>query len=383
MLFGGIAILLFPANKDKLDFSEFYAAAQMVREGHGKDLYNLRLQTEFQSRVAEFHAVYVRPPFEALLFVPLTYTNFRTAYSLWTVASLGLLAFAAFLIKAQTGIGQAISRYTKHAGDFGLILVVFLTFAPMTTCLLLGQDSPLLLLCCTLCFVLLKRGSHFLSGCALAFGLFKFNLVLPFVLVLLLRKKWSAVGGFATVATGLVLVSVAVSGPPILGEYTRVVLFDSSYRRLMDSPAFMPNLRGLLCLVAPGKLAPSAVPVLAALLSLIAIGWVVKNWRDDRLDLSFCAGILAALLAGYHSYNYDLVLLLLPVALMGGSLGEVKRPIPDSKLLLAALVMLFLPPLHFFLVTHGIYALMCIPIIFLFIFVLRRLREGEHKEKTT
>ncbi|HEU0369675.1 MAG TPA: glycosyltransferase 87 family protein, partial [Candidatus Acidoferrum sp.] len=109
-LFVGITLLNFTTNKDNLDFSEFYGAAQMVRQGHGKDLYDLDLQAEFQSRVAAVHAVYLRPPFETLLFVPLTYVSYRTAYTLWTLANVAFLALAAFLIESRTGIALAVAQ---------------------------------------------------------------------------------------------------------------------------------------------------------------------------------------------------------------------------------------------------------------------------------
>jgi len=70
----GYALFSFPANKQDtsrlLDFSEFYAAGQIVRQGLGNRLYDLRVQAEFQLQVAPVHAFYLRPPFEALLLFP-------------------------------------------------------------------------------------------------------------------------------------------------------------------------------------------------------------------------------------------------------------------------------------------------------------------------
>src|ERR1035441_4763359 len=91
----GIALLSFPVQKNDtanvVDFSSFYCAAQIVRQGLGRDLYDLKTQVEFQLKVASVHAFYNHPPYEALLFVPLTYFSYRTAYIIWTFASLGLL----------------------------------------------------------------------------------------------------------------------------------------------------------------------------------------------------------------------------------------------------------------------------------------------------
>jgi hypothetical protein len=383
ILFVGITLLNFSSNKDSLDFSEFYGAAQMVRQGHGKDLYDLDLQAEFQSRVAAVHAVYLRPPFETLLFVPLTYVSYRTAYTLWTLANVAFLALAAFLIESRTGIALAIAQYTRIRADWGLILVIFLTFAPTTTCLLLGQDSILMLLIYVSVFVLMREGADFRAGCLLACGLFKFHLVVPFAAILLFRRKWAALGGFAAIASGLVVLSVAISGPRILREYPRVLFFDSTHRQMMGfHPDFTPNIHGFLYLIAKNVLSASLLGCLVALFSLLALCWAAKNWRNDRFGFSFSGSLVATLLASYHLYNYDLVLVLLPVAVVCGELAQSGHLLSGTPLLTSTLLALFVPPVHFVLVTNGIYALMFVPILLLFFVIVRLNRADSPDERT-
>src|SRR6476646_2349133 len=99
----------------------------MVREGMGSRLYDLGLQAQKQSLVAPIHAFYLRPPFEAILFVPLTFLEYRTAYAVWVLVSVGLLAGACFLIVRSTGVAEAVSQYTRGiVADSGLLLVIFL-----------------------------------------------------------------------------------------------------------------------------------------------------------------------------------------------------------------------------------------------------------------
>ncbi len=103
---------------------------------------------------------------------------------------------------------DALSQYARGVRiDFGLLLVIFLTFAPTMDCLLIGQDSVLVLLVYTLVFVALKRNREFAAGCLLACGLFKFHLVLPFAIIFLLRRRWSFVLGFSTIASLLFLLA--------------------------------------------------------------------------------------------------------------------------------------------------------------------------------
>src|SRR5215831_3135294 len=175
------ALFTLPREKsnDTHDFSEFYAAAQIVANGLGHNLYSIDLQTQFISRVAAVHAFYERPPFESLIFLPFTFFNYGTAFMLWTVLSLSLLAGTTWIIESQTKASLAVSLYTGIQADFGLLYVLFLTFGPATTCLLIGQDSMLVLLVYTLVFVLFRGNAPFAAGCVLALGLFKFQFRLP------------------------------------------------------------------------------------------------------------------------------------------------------------------------------------------------------------
>ncbi|MBZ5612968.1 MAG: DUF2029 domain-containing protein [Acidobacteriia bacterium] len=370
----GIAFYQF-SHAHSSDFTQFYCAAQMVRRGLGSSLYDLTKQIEFQSRVARVQVFYNHPPFEALLFVPFTYVSYRAAYMLWTITSLSLLISAALLIEAARGLTSSLSQFTRVRADVGLVTVVFLTFAPATTCLLLGQDSMLMLAIYSMAFVLLKRGSDFRAGCVLACGLFKLQLILPFALILLLRHKWSALRGLGLVGTLLVLISVGISGAGVLSAYPRF-LFDSTYQKIGGfAPEYMPNIRGLLFVLSRGKLVGLAFGVLVATCSMVVLWYAARNWQDEQLPTSFAASVLATLLSSYHLYNYDLTLLLLPIAILFSEM--VRRGLPLGRSTIgAALIVLFIPPLHRLLLLHSIYALMGAPVALLYVRALWLGRTG-------
>jgi len=375
----GVALFSFPDQKsdDTRDFSEFYCAAQMVRQGLGRNLYDLGVQAKFQSKVASVHAFYLRPPFEALLFLPFTYVSYRAAYTLWTMAGVGMLIGVALLLDSHTKVRLAVSQYARVHADFGLLLVIFLTFAPATTCLLIGQDSIFMLLIYTLTFVLLKRAAEFQAGCVLALGLFKFHLIVPFVLILLMRRKWPAAWGFAAVGILLMLASIGVSGIQALAEYPRVLLFDRTYQEITGfASEYSPNIRGVLYLLIHGRFGSLVFGMLVAVFSGLALWLAARTWRDEQLGLSFSAAILATLLASYHLYNYDLTLLLLPISIVCGELARREKLLSSPTAFSAALVILFIPPLHRLLLLHGIYALMVIPILGLFWTMLRLTRSA-------
>ncbi len=374
-----MALLSFPVQKNDtanvVDFSSFYCAAQIVRQGLGRDLYDLRTQVEFQLKVASVHAFYNHPPYEALLFVPLTHFTYHTAYIIWTFVSVLLLTVAALLIKSHAKISLAISQYVRLPGDLGLVLVLFITFAPATTCLLLGENSMLTLLIFTAVFVLLKRGSEDFAGCVLALGLYKPQFILPFVVILLFRRKWTVIRGFAVVAFLLALVSIGISGLKVITTYPRFLFFDSTYQKVAGfNPKYMPNIRGLLYLALDGRLGKPVFAFLVASFSLSVLWIAAKSWRDEEIGLSFSAALLATLLASYHLYNYDLVLLLLPIAILCGELAARGRLLSSTALNLT-LIALFIPPLHRLLLLHNLFGLMCVPVIMLLMITIRSSRD--------
>jgi hypothetical protein len=63
------------------DFTSFYGAGKILRDGHGADLYDLgtqhKAQDEFSSNadIRKGPLPYIHPPYEALLFVPLTFLH--------------------------------------------------------------------------------------------------------------------------------------------------------------------------------------------------------------------------------------------------------------------------------------------------------------------
>ncbi len=369
----GYVLLRFPANKQDtsrlLDFSEFYAAGQIVRHGLGNRLYDLKVQAEFQLQVAPVHAFYLRPPFEALLFIPFTYLSYRGAYTAWVLFSLAVLFGAASLIQKNTNVLDAMLQYTRGIPvDFGLMLVVFLTFAPTMNCFLIGQDSLLILIIYTLVFLALKRGRELQAGALLACGLFKFHLVLPFAIIFALRRRGSFLWGFAGIALVLVAISVLVSGPGVIVTYPKIFL-SSNYRALMGfQPEYAANIRGLVYLITRGKIPVAISGAVVAALSVLLLWVAAKTWKDNELELGFSAAVIAALLTGFHAFIYDLSLLLLPVAIVCGELAK-RKTLLSNRALNAVLIVLFVPPLHHVLISYHVYAIMGVALVALFVIV--------------
>src|SRR5437667_424425 len=150
----------------------------------------------------------------------------------------------------------AIARSPWHYAFTGVgrqaLLALFLVFAPMLLNLLQGQDSVLLLFFVAMSFAALTRGNEFLAGCLLACGLFKFHLIFPLALILVVNRTKRFLLGFLLFGVVLILISVAICGPGFLIAYPRFLFALPSLPFSGIRPRQMANLRGLGALCAAG-----------------------------------------------------------------------------------------------------------------------------------
>jgi len=308
------------------DFASFYTAGKIVQQGESARLYDRGLQWQVQQQFASSVKIrngplpYIRPPFEALLFLPFAYLDYPVAFVAWTAVNVLVLLTVPFLLVRETGAWAPVP--SPLARGF-----LSLGFFPIAFDLVQGQDSILLLMLLALAFVSLQKGSELRAGAWLGLGLFKFHLVVPLFLVLLLTRRMKATVGFIGVASVLGLLSVAVVGWPALVGYPGYLW------ALNEAPALagmkaqaMPNIRGLLTpFLGHGRV---PLPVQGALLGISILGVVsmAKVWPAggdslrNRVGFSFC--IVATIFTSYYANSYDLTLLILPLLLVGGALAD-------------------------------------------------------------
>ncbi|MGA9388834.1 MAG: glycosyltransferase family 87 protein [Candidatus Sulfotelmatobacter sp.] len=357
------------------DFIDFYAAARMLADGHGHQLYDANAQRQYQARYSgRVGTLYIHPPFEAVVYLAVAWLPLKAAYLLWWVLNFGFLALATRHLAAEVS-----SQY-----DWRTLFAAALTFVPVLLCLLQGQDSLFLLLFIVFALTALRRGRAFGAGCWLALGLFKFQLTLPIFLLLLISQsrpaKSSLVKGFGLVALALAAISVAISGWSVFTAYSLFLDHLPEQRFAGIFPQAMANFRGLLSLVFP--VWPSAwIFGAATILSVIALLKALADWRrTSAASLSVCAGpenfdvpfastVMFALLVSYHLNPHDLSLLLLPFyLLLNHDWKRTSRPRTGAWWMRASLLAsLFLPPLHLLALRAHFYSLLSIPLLMLFL----------------
>jgi hypothetical protein len=90
----GVKLLLFPSGyAERMDFRQLYAGAYLLRTD-AAHLYDYERQKQTQDSVispAEGLLPVIRPAYEALLFVPLSYLSYRVAYLVFVCCNLLLI----------------------------------------------------------------------------------------------------------------------------------------------------------------------------------------------------------------------------------------------------------------------------------------------------
>jgi hypothetical protein len=369
----------FEEREKGTDFPDRYAAARMVLEGYGHQLYDFHAQEQFQIRYAgRTGEYYIHPPFGTLLFLPICFWSLKTGYLLWCLLNVGVLAYTAIVFQ----------RHVFKGFDWRVLLPLFFLFPPVLIGFLQGQDSLLLLLIMTLAVVELRRDRNFTAGCLLGCGLFKFHIVFTLIVLVASLRRKGLLRGFALVFVTLLVISVGISGWAFLTAYPRFLMSLSSLPLANIHPAAMANIRGLVSV-------SGVVQGTVARLALIWIGSVLLLWHAwrsfkssgsmfaDATNLAFGNFVLAAILVSYHLSPSDLCIALLPIGLFSQYLAKHTGIPRWARLsLLSSQCVLFLPPLHVILLAWHGYVYLVIPILIMFLLTSAEIFKRHPTEET-
>ncbi|MGA9527742.1 MAG: glycosyltransferase family 87 protein [Terriglobales bacterium] len=334
-----------PLREGLQDFTIYYMAGRLVREGRAAEIYDTAVQYHSQLEFAlipkpEDLKPFNHPAFEALLFVPFTFLPFWPAYLVWTLLSLTLLAIATLFLKRLPKIRELPAL---------LLGLASLTFFPVVMGLLMGQDSVLLLLLFVMALISLYRGSDAAAGAWLAGGLFRPHMILPMVL-LLAARRWRLLLGFAPIALLAAGISVALVGWKGSLAYVQFVL-QGEHPHGGFLPRHLPTLRGLISVLPGVRDSPHLTAILILASSLAVFGLALHRIRQgqDSVGYAFCLASVTTLLVSFHAFSYDLTLLLpLVLFMLSAAIGAEGKERQAQRMVL--LFLLFLTPLYIYLV---------------------------------
>ncbi len=332
------------------DFTIFYSAADIVRSDQAKDLYSEQVQYFAQRAVApdvnirNMALPYNHPPFEALIFVPLSYLPYLAAYLLWAAMNMGFL-FVAIRLLRPSGLSTT---------PVPVLFAAALGFFPVFITLFQGQDLLLLLLIISAAYAFIRRGHDFRAGCSLGLGLFRPELILPMTLLIFLNRGRRFAAGFASAAVSLIVISFSIVGWQSLRAYPKYVWrIERVHGYGSIVPADMPNLRGLISLFFHNERMLLIATVVASLAVFAFSVWQIRPARIlGNTERIFSFGTLCSLLISFHALKHDLTLLVVPIMFVCAECAQAARGALDARVrafLLWPVLFLFCTPALVFL----------------------------------
>jgi hypothetical protein len=299
------------ALRGENDFVQLYIGAKLAGTPH---LYSREANLALEKATLGFTmdtVVYTRPPFYAALLKPLSWLPYRVAYAVFSLASLGSLLW--FVI-----------RFSKECSSLAFFASMSI---PALAALCGGQDTAFLLAILGGSILLTRQKRNFLAGMLLSLCAIKFHLFLFVPLLLLLKRRWSILGGGAAGTAILTLFGMLVAGPGALRQYVNV-LRDPwiNYKATV-----MPNLHGLVATLH------GDARMEFALVAIVAAGFLWTLSKTENYEFLFAASLVAGLLVSFHSgMTDDLILLPAFVLVMGSctqpalrvAAGLILTPIP-------------------------------------------------------
>ena len=367
------------------DFASFYTAGTLVRRGLGAEIYNpaaqWKVQQEFAAEVQTRRGPleYMRPPFEALLFSVFATWPYATALLLWTGLKLALLSAIPFIVVPG---GFWKERFPRWA-----TVVLALGTFPEFMDLLMGQDAALLAFLFAISFWQLATDRDVGAGFTLGLALFKFQLVIPVVVMLWIGGRKRIWPGFATSAVAVIAISAVIVGWKGLLKYPGYLLALNQATGVGIVPESQINLRGLFTLIVGRLSSPGLIYWVLAPVALGAIAYTGLIWRKGRgrsssLAEGFGLETIVALVTSYYTNDYDLLLLIVPLLAIRARPDDAPKADRVTRYLTryleaTGLLLLLLTPVYWF-VKVGLQAecLMTLPLLAVSVGLARRLRHA-------
>src|SRR5262249_23071345 len=219
----------------------------------------------------------LHPPFEAVFFSPLTAVPYLVAYVVWGLLNIFLWLSFVRIVRTFVPIPEQPFRF----------LLLCFCFFPVWVAFLHGGTSLMLLVSYSLVYSQLRQGRDFSAGAMLGLGLFRFQFVLPFAAICLLRRKWRFLAGFAAVACVLGLISLSAVGTTGLIAYLQALtgnLTNPADRvNAIVPPSLMVTLRAFLLVLLQNRIPITWINIVLMLTSAGLIAFLGERWRgDDR-----------------------------------------------------------------------------------------------------
>lgn len=286
------------------DFTSFWIAGHSLL-GH-RNPYDARHAQEAERAMGLTQGrpfVMRNPPWVLWITLPLGMLTYRSAWLLWTVFLIFLVAYSARMLWAI---------YDSSGRQRATPLLLSFFFAPTLACLSVGQTAPIVLFGLTL-FLYLDSQHEFWAGFALIAAAVKPHLAFLFWLILALwslqHRKWKRIAG-AISSIALAMAVAVMLDSQVMRQYRTMLTAES-----LDTQ-FIPTLGGIL----RQFLGPAWLQVFPATLGIAgSLVYYFRRRQTWSWKQSLPGLLLVSMLATPYAWLIDEVVLL--IALIAAAAG--------------------------------------------------------------
>lgn len=293
------------------DFIAPWTGANLFLESRAEHLYDPVAQGEFQrdtlgaSRLSWF----VSPPHVAIMYIPLTYVEYRWAAILWTAFSIICLVAA---VRLMEPFAPSIMRNHRT----GAVLVLAAVY-PVFELLGAGQQSAVTLLIWAAGIRLAMTDYQILTGFVFSLGLMKPQLFLLMPFVLLALRAWRAIAALIVGSLLTLAINVWAVGTDGFRDWLGVIISPEYSALVQSAQAWkMTGLSAFFVTLLPAELGPmNSIWANAIMLAVVAVAtWQIFAWVRSGIDQRavWSLALLATAIGSPHFLAYELVLVLIP-----------------------------------------------------------------------
>ena len=327
------------------DFLHFYVLGNIARMHDGSMLYDAPRQAALAQQAinqepGESYLPVYGPQF-SLIFRPLAGLPYGWAAAAWMLASALTCAICCWLVL----------RVCPHLrDDRATVLILAAAFPGFFFMVASGQNSALALIAFTAAFFCFRAERLFLAGMALGLLAYKPQFGVMAAVVFVLTLEWRVIAGALMTGAGQLAVGALYYGRAALDTY-----FKGLTQINQNASALEPHIDRMHSLDAFWRLLvpwPRVAFALYAATALVVVVVTVWCWKTKTpLQLRYAVFLLGTALVNPHLTDYDLVMLMPALLLIGDwILQSAESPERDAAKLLtytAFFLPLFGPLLRF------------------------------------
>lgn len=302
---------LFPPDVFRKDFLQEYLLAKAAVNGINPYLPLPELAQYFFGTIPESiwpHPT-PHPPPVAILCAPLAILHYQHAASVWLLFEILCIMISVYLI-----LQWWMDRHSSLLWT-GIVTIILFAWAPVYQGIILGQLMSLLTLLMILTWRCLRSDFQFLGGLFLGTSLALKFIGWPVVLFLILGKKWVAASAAVTVLIAWNAVAAMMIGLDSTFLYYREVgsIVEEIYRT--NPSNFSIWSIGWRLGYKAGTLFTMSLFPFFLLIIMVSLGIIMAK-KTSNMDYSLSILTCLSILANPIAWNFYLVLLLLPIAIV-------------------------------------------------------------------